>query len=346
MRIFDKKSAKLNGKNSRANTPNFANYVTSFSPGAKENQSTASQKFTATRKKPAHNFAKPTPKARDFEAAEFRRGVALGGGFSVHDADHRKKLLREKQRELKRWRRILATIFVATLIIIALVLVILNQFQSSVSVSQKQGDLILDKKDRAKYEKIINEYFASRPLERFSFSYNQENLNEFVTNRAPEIFSVRVSASGLMRGAAELNLREPVAMWRISGATNYVDARGIVFQKNYFSTPTLAIEDQFGAKEVDGMIASARFLGFVGQVAAEVDQKLPQNEIARIVIPATAVRYAEIYLTGKSYPIKIQIDREPRDQAADVVAAVRYLEQRKISPKYIDARVSGKAYWR
>jgi hypothetical protein len=40
------------------------------------------------------------------------------------------------------------------------------------------------------------------------------------------------------------------------------------------------------------------------------------------------------------------MDRDPAGQAADIVSAVRYVQQKQINPEYLDVRVASKAFYR
>jgi hypothetical protein len=92
-------------------------------------------------------------------------------------------------------------------------------------------------------------------------------------------------------------------------------------------------------------VASSRFLSFVGQVTAELG-KNDVGTVERVVIPTGAIRYVEFYLGGRKYPFKAQIDRDPVGQAADIAAMMKYVDNNKITPTYVDVRIAGKGYWK
>jgi hypothetical protein len=133
-------------------------------------------------------------------------------------------------------------------------------------------------------------------------------------------------------------------MWTSGQTTNYVDAEGVVFSRNYFAEPSVKITDNSGVSPTDGVAASPRFLSFVGQTTAEI-AKIGGGAVDRVVIPSGAIRYVEFYLAGRAYPFKAQIDRYPASQAADIVAMAKYLDAHQIAPNYVDVRVAGKGFW-
>ncbi len=48
---------------------------------------------------------------------------------------------------------------------------------------------------------------------------------------------------------------------------------------------------------------------------------------------------------GRGYLIKTHSDRDPATEVEDLKRVVGYLEQYKISPSYIDIRVTGRAFY-
>jgi len=66
----------------------------------------------------------------------------------------------------------------------------------------------------------------------------------------------------------------------------------------------------------------------------------------KVVIPPRALRYVDLYLSGVSYPFKAQIDRNPANQVLDIINMKKYLDEKNITPSYVDVRVEGKGYWR
>ena len=155
-----------------------------------------------------------------------------------------------------------------------------------------------------------------------------------------------MTTAGIAGSNMVLSFRRPVAMWVNGTHTSFVDKSGVVFQRNYYSIPELAIEDRSGVGVSSGNVAtSAGFLSFVGRTAVAIAQNQGLKAV-RVVIPRGSIRYVEIYLAGRAYPFKAQITREPEGQAADIAAMVRYLDSRNIRPSYVDCRVEGRAYWK
>ena len=123
------------------------------------------------------------------------------------------------------------------------------------------------------------------------------------------------------------------------------DNQGIVFERNYYAVPEIAIEDDSGVSLDGNMATSSSFLSFVGRVSTALQDK-EGLKVVRVVIPRGSARYVEIYLDGRNYPFKAQITRDSGSQAHDIAVMARYVDSHGIQPQYIDCRVEGKAYWK
>jgi hypothetical protein len=71
-----------------------------------------------------------------------------------------------------------------------------------------------------------------------------------------------------------------------------------------------------------------------------------QGKVTSIVIPSNETREIDIKLQGRNYTIRTNIDRDPLQQAQDIKNALSWFDQRKVTPQYIDARVSGKVFYK
>ncbi|MDR1969968.1 MAG: hypothetical protein LBQ11_01295 [Candidatus Nomurabacteria bacterium] len=270
----------------------------------------------------------------------FTRGTTL----SAFHAAEREKSDRQKERDLRAWRRKLSGVLLIVTLISGMGLLLLTQFSGSFA-DVISNATTLKASDANKYKEIINKYLSKNPFERLSFARRNDNLTNYVAEQAPEIKAVRIEQAGMLLGKLHLDFREPVAMWTAANVTSYVDADGVVFAHNYFESPTVTITDNSGATVgSDTAVTSSRFLGFVGRVTAELSNG--GNEVERVVIPTGAIRYIEFYLIGRKYSFKAQIDRDAVAQAADIAIMAKYLDNKRLVPAYVDVRVAGKAYWR
>ena len=142
-----------------------------------------------------------------------------------------------------------------------------------------------------------------------------------------------------------VSLRHPLASWTIDNTQYFVDEKGVSFQKNVFYSPAISISDESGVPVTAGVsIASNRFLSYVGQTIGAFQAEGVRVE--KVIIPANTTRQIEVVLAGQGYPLRLSIDRQIEGQVEDGVRAVRYIEAQGKSPKYIDVRVSGKAFYK
>lgn len=274
------------------------------------------------------------------------QNVAFKSGSTLNTfrSTDREKSDRQKERNLRYWRRKMGGILIIIVTICALGIALLTQFSSSFNEISSNVPT-MQPAEAAKYKTIVNEYLARNPFERFSFARRDDNLNNFLSEKAPEVKSVKIEQSGLLMGKLHFKLREPVAMWLTGDTTSYVDSEGAVFSKNYFAEPRVSINDNSGASAGGNTVVSSRFLSFVGQTTAAISAK-GAGEVERVIIPAGAIRYVELYLVGRPYLFKAQIDRDPSSQAADIISIIGHLDRNNITPAYVDVRVPSKAYWK
>jgi hypothetical protein len=280
----------------------------------------------------------------DETRAELNTNFMRGTTLSTFHAVEREKSDRQKERDLRAWRRKLSGILLIVVLICGMGLLALTQFSGSfVNVSSNVSTLKTSEMDR--YKNIVDEYLSKNPFERFNFARRNKNLLNYVAEQAPEIKNVKISQAGMLLGKLQLEFREPVAMWKAASTASYVDAEGAVFSRNYFEISAVMITDNSGVTVDGNTVTSSRFLGFVGRVTAELE-KSDIGVVERIVIPTGEIRYVEFYLNNRSYPFKAQIDRDASSQAADIAAMAKYLDNNRIVPAYVDSRVAGKSYWK
>lgn len=277
----------------------------------------------------------------------FRRNRTLVGSSSSSvssaaelDADLRSP--RAHVHHLTAHRRRLSSILIFVLIMSAFLLWVIYEFAANVHVTPTSSSVRLQE---GRYEKIINDYFASRPIERLRLLMNHDELNTYVKREAPEVASVRTTGSaGFATGQFDIEMRKPIAGWLIGSKQYFVDDDGVAFQINYFDQPTVKIIDQSGIPQTEGTtVASSRFLQFVGRSVAVA--RTYGMVVEQAIIPINTTRQVELRVAGHEYPIKLSLDRPVGEQVEDMQRAVAYIDGKQLKPKYIDVRVSGRAYY-
>lgn len=281
------------------------------------------------------------------ESYTFRRSRTMTGSLSstVLAASERfgdLKSNRQKHHELKKQRRWLFGGFLIVVIMGVSLYMLLAQFMTSVTVVVTGAPHNLT----TAYADTIQKYISARPSERFIFALNHDTLLTYVQHDYPEISGITVTHAGLFQpGRAEITLREPVASWTVQGKRFYIDNHGVQFTTHIGAEPTLIVEDKTGIDpNSTGAIASERMIHYIGRLVALLGEKGYQVE--KLELPLLTSREVDVYLQGRAYRIKTSVDRDPAGQAMDVENIVAYLEKQSISPTYVDARVSSRAYYR
>jgi hypothetical protein len=196
------------------------------------------------------------------------------------------------------------------------------------------------------YQKSIYHYFDDHPFERFGFLMRPDDVEAEIIRNHPEVRGVSVMRDwygGNVQFA--LAFRTPLLVWKTGAKQFYVDAQGVAFNYNHFAEPTLSVTDQSGIPpDQSGVVASTRFIKFLGQIVAAVNS-YGKGVVEQVIIPP-ATREIDLKLAGREYIIKTNTDRDPLQEAEDIANALKYFDQNGIKPQYIDVRVAHKAFYK
>jgi hypothetical protein len=251
---------------------------------------------------------------------------------------------REKRR-LNRKRRSRAAA-VCILVLAGTIIALASQYTHTIGqVSYDNSQSIIQLPDNDRYINLAQEYLGSRPTERLSFSFHSDGLTSYLSGKANEIETATIYSRPFIGSELRIKLREPLAVWQTAGGQEFVDASGAVFDQNYFTEPSVLLKDESGVDINEPTVASRRFLNFIGQVIAGVDNG-GAGKVSSVAIPLGSVRYVELRVEGQPYPIKAQIDRDPASQTSDIVNMIKYLTSKGLTPSYVDVRIEGKGYWK
>lgn len=282
----------------------------------------------------------------------FRRSRTITGSAatSVRAAGEERGQLRSPrlhEHSLRKHRRKLGAYLFLTLIGAGgLWYVITSYIGDSVTVGTFSVQSTSRSLDSDRYQRLVSQYLHERPLERFEFALNETAFSQFIVSHAPEVSAARLTTGdSLGSGQLSVRLREPVASWTIKNQQYFVDAEGSAFTTNYFAVPTVVVADKSGINADAGVVASTKLLRFIGRVVTLVNQAAIAP-VEAVTLPQGSTREVDLKLRDHTYDIKAHVDRDPAGQAADIVNAVRYIERKGIQPKYLDVRISSKAYYR
>lgn len=247
---------------------------------------------------------------------------------------------RARMHHLARRRRNIGAMLTLVLAIIVVLGGLLSQFTGQVVVAGS-SQALTRKIDPASYQKAINDYLAIHPVERLRFALNETALSNYVSSILPEVSHVKLtSTDSIVQSNFTLTLRKPVAGWQINGHQYYVDDSGVVFQNNYYETPSVQIVDQSGVSPEQGtIVASARLLSFVGRVVSLAGQG--SYTVTQAILPSGTTRELDVQLKDVAPRVKLSIDRGAGEQVEDMIRSLNYLKSQGKNPQYVDVRVSG-----
>lgn len=281
----------------------------------------------------------------------FRRNRTLTGSSSASVASSNEvnaelRSPRAHVHHLSSLRRKLFLYFGFVALAVFALYMLVSQLVATTVLSVVDTNPILEESDSVAYSEAIESYYAARPVERFRFALNEEALLGHIQASRPEIKRVRVQP-GSAPGEAMITItaRNPIARWSIDSANQYVDGDGIVFAKNYFNDPELQIIDNSGLSASSSqLVASNRFLGFIGRVIAKSNSY--GLNVDTVTIPSLTTRQVAVTLKGQTTEYKLSVDRSAGEQVEDISKITRYLAINKLQPGYVDVRIAGKAYYK
>lgn len=198
----------------------------------------------------------------------------------------------------------------------------------------------------ADYQNSLKDYFGQRPMERFGFLLEPDQLNSYMRQKHGEISAFKVHRQWYGGGVEfTVEFRQPILVWQVGSQKFYVDSQGVAFTYDHYMQPLVAVEDKSGISADSGSsVASRRFIRFLGQLVGAVNAN-DKGKVKAVIIPAST-REIDLTLEGREYPIKTHIDRDPLQQAEDISNALGYFDSKGIVPQYLDVRVAGKAFYK
>lgn len=292
------------------------------------------------RRIPNEEDALPSQQAST-SGGQFRRNQTL----SSYRHNTPEESSRQKAHHLAIQRRKIGGIFLVVAIVAVLLLLLLWQLMAQIHIvtSTKQLSTTFQPTE---YERVVNEYLNVNPAQRLRVSLDEAALSTYVSNELPEVERLSLSGgAGVAQANFSITYRTPVAGWQINGNQYYVDANGVVFEKNYYDAPKVQIVDESGVSPEQGSaIVGTRLLGFMGRVVAQAQGR--GYTVTRAVLPQGTTRQVDVYFKGMKTYVKFSIDRGAGEQTEDAARSLAYLKSKHVTPRYIDVRVPGRAAYK
>lgn len=206
--------------------------------------------------------------------------------------------------------------------------------------------------DESVYRQAITKYLRSSLLHQNKLTLNEADLARTIAHDYPEIKSVVVHKP-LIGTSPEVTLTPYDASYILT--TTAADAV-ILDENGHAMVPAgrvadsagmglLTIQDKSGRAVAPGAQALPRTtIQFIDTVAAVL--KSQNIAITNLVLPAASSEL-DVYLTGKPYYAKVNLQGDARLQAGTLVATAKQFEKDKVTPmQYVDVRVPGRAYYK
>ena len=272
---------------------------------------------------------------------QFRRNQTL----SSYRLNTPEESTRQKAHHLAVQRRKLSGIFLIVAIVVVALGLLLWQLIAQVHVMTSSKQLTTTFQTQT-YETAINQYLGMNPAQRLRFALDETALSSYVSSQLPEVEKLEMSSTpGIAQSNFTVTFRTPVAGWQINNKQYYVDVQGVVFEKNYYDTPSVQIVDESGVSPEQGStIVGSRLLGFLGKAVAQAEGR--GYSVTKAVLPLETTRELDVYFEGVGPRIKLSIDRGAGEQIEDADRSLKYLQSQGINPAYIDVRVSGRAAYK
>lgn len=306
---------------------------------------------TPRRRQSSRDDAAIRPSASDLSNRySFRRNRTLTGSTSAKVASSGEmnaelRSPRAHVHHLTSLRRRLVLYFITASAAAFGLYVLISQLVASMSI-QVSGIELLPNTDKVAYEQAIESYYAARPTERLRFLLNESDMTAHVQATRPEVRTINIEPGAeLSTAVVTIVPRQAIARWSFDDADRYVDAQGVVFLRNYHTAPRLKIIDNSGIRTTSTrVVASNRFLSFVGQVISGSQER--NLAVSTVTIPAFTTRQVAVTLKGEGTQYRLSVDRSVGEQVEDVARIHTYLKRKSITPRYVDVRVKGKAFYK
>lgn len=283
---------------------------------------------------------RPAPTADTTQTA-YRRNRTL----SSYRHNTPEESSRQKAHTLTLQRRRLGGIFFIVAVAAASLMLLLWQLIAQVHITTSTKQLS-GSFETAQYEDAINDFLNINPAQRMKFVLDESALTAFVASEYPEVEALKMSGTpGLSQSNFAVTFRTPVAGWQINGNQYYVDANGVVFEKNYYDTPGVQIVDESGVSPEQGSaVVGTRLLGFLGRIVSEAQGR--GYTPVKAVLPEGTTRQVRVEFQDIATAVKFSIDRGAGEQMEDADRALSYLKSKGSGVEYIDVRVAGRAAYR
>ncbi|PIZ61598.1 hypothetical protein COY17_04040 [Candidatus Saccharibacteria bacterium CG_4_10_14_0_2_um_filter_52_9] len=201
------------------------------------------------------------------------------------------------------------------------------------------------------YETAANKLLAGSVWNRNKITINTASVSQRLMEQFPELSDVSVTIPLLAhRPLIYVQPAQPALVLVNASGAYIVATSGKVLLKGAdvvsLGQPQLpSLTDQSGLPlKLNKQALTAANVGFVQEITAQLAAK--QLTIASMTLPASASEL-DVQLAGQPYIVKFNLQaNDARKQAGALLATLNELRKQNATPaKYIDVRISGRAYY-
>jgi hypothetical protein len=236
-------------------------------------------------------------------------------------------------------------------LVVFLLLVGLSSTPKIVITGSQSSRLALQ--DTAVYQKAIHQMLGSSLANNNKLTINTEAVAAQLKAAYPELHTVSITLPFF--GRQPIVYLQPVTPQMVLSTSSgqfILDSNGRALSayasqklSEDGSQPIPIVTDQSGlTAQKDQIVLPSKTVAFIGEVAAQLYAK--KISVETWTLPAAASEL-DVKVSGVPYFVKFNLQCNAREEAGTYLATKQYLENKHITPgQYVDARVSGRSYYK
>ncbi len=244
-------------------------------------------------------------------------------------------------------------VLIISLIILALIAIKLLSLSSTPVIKiagSTSNNALINKNSASVYANAASKYLSGSILNSNKITLDSEGLVSYLSNKFPELSSVRVSLPFLANQLLVYVIPSQPAIILIESSSSYaIDQTGRAIlsasspQALGLSLPV--VTDHSGLNVALGKKAiTSNDVYFIEEVVGQLQVK--GFKATNMSLPANSDEL-DVGVVGQPFYIKFNLyNNDPRQQAGTFLAVINKLKSENITPsKYVDVRVDGRAYY-
>ncbi len=207
-----------------------------------------------------------------------------------------------------------------------------QNYRPEKKASEKEAGRSSRSETASSAQKTEREYRVGRTIAGATNNARQRNLEHIAARKKQQRKNAVIVLSVLVLIAA-------VGYFLVNFISARVAEREAEVAAAYPTEPTVAIVDENAGNNV-----SERVKVFVARL--EADAKEYSMKLDHVVLPFQKAREILVFFEGRGEYYKMTTERGSTVQIEDAERMIRYLDEKGITPEYVDLRIEGKAYFK